>query len=218
MKAFIYVLHDPRDPTTPRYVGKTVKTLSARLVNHISEARRAEKVSHKIHWIQQLLKACVYPTITILEVVHGDDWQSRERFWIKELAGHLTNGSDGGIGGHCPTEAARQRLREANLGKKASPQARLNMRLAHLGKPLTESHRRRLSEVRKGRKLSEQARLNMSIAQKKVKRGPEHMRALSAAKRGVPLTPKHREKMRLATTMAWAEGRRKRKQKEQNHV
>jgi hypothetical protein len=99
--AFIYVLKDPTDSQI-RYVGKTEKTLETRLSGHISEAKRRKVLCHKNNWVYSLLLKGLRPIIQLIETVPYDqDWQEREKYWIKyyrELGYDLTNSTDGGIG------------------------------------------------------------------------------------------------------------------------
>ena len=210
----IYALFDPREPQTVRYVGKTVKLLAARLVNHLSDARRERDPSHKRHWISSLLADGVTPGIRLLETVCDANWENRERFWIRQFAGALTNGNDGGRGGHKPTDAAREKLRQSQLGKKASPETRMKMRLAHLGKHLTLEIRAKLSAIRKGRKLSADHARNIGLAHRGKTISEHHRRQISAALTGVRWTEEQRARQREMIRAVWQ--RRKEASRELN--
>lgn len=98
----IYVL---RDPFTHEilYVGKTTKSLTERLEQHLYCATgrgRKKGKTPRDKWIRRLAKKGVAPTIEILEAVTGD-WQERERYWIKyhkTYGAKLTNSTIGGLG------------------------------------------------------------------------------------------------------------------------
>lgn len=104
-------------------MGKTVKSLSARLSGHIysSKSRR----TYRDNWIGSLIAAGVMPAIELIEVAYGD-WAKREAFWISHYrSARLTNHTDGGEGvcGLIHTDEFR---REQALRTKASmtPQRR----------------------------------------------------------------------------------------------
>jgi len=92
-KRKIYKLIDPLTLEV-RYIGVTVGTLSQRLVQHISESKY-KKGTHKINWIQTLLKNQSKPIIELIEEVYN--WEERERYWIKQYK-NLTNTKEGGSG------------------------------------------------------------------------------------------------------------------------
>lgn len=164
----IYALRDPRNQDI-RYVGKTVKSLKARLQIHVASsgyyARR-----HVCHWIKELQSLSLYPSIELLEEVDpGKDWAARERYWIAKLRNdgcRLTNLTEGGDGCH---------------GIKRSPASIEKTAAAHRGKTISAEQRRKQSIAMKGRKL------------------PEHRkRQISEFFRGRPLKPETIEKMRIA--------------------
>jgi len=91
----IYVLRDPRTNEV-RYVGKTVKSLSARLSGHIFSSKSAR--THRDKWIASLMAHGVRPTIELIEVAF-ENWAAREAFWISHYrSDRLTNHTDGGEG------------------------------------------------------------------------------------------------------------------------
>lgn len=167
----IYALHD--ESGAVRYVGMTMHTLERRLAVHLSEARTSQRQYHRLRWIRKMMTAGTVPSIRLIETCSAQEMPERERYWIREyrqLGARLTNSSDGGEGMLNPTPEvrrklsiaarnkspeAREKLRAANLGKKASEKARRAMSESHRGKkygPLSESHRRQISERMKGNK------------------------------------------------------------------
>ena len=207
-EAHIYALYDPRKPDVVRYVGKTVKPLSSRLFNHVSEARRSSERCHRLHWIRGLLAEGIQPAIRLLETVHFDGWVDSERHWIAALrADHpLTNSNAGGLGGHAPTEETRQRLRLAKLGRSPTEATRERMRLSKLGKPLSEGHREKLSEAQRRRApLSEATRLKRSLAFRGRIITEEHRRKISESLKGRTFSVEARERYRTAMLRVWAE-------------
>jgi group I intron endonuclease len=58
---------------------------------------------------------------------------------------------------------AREKLRQANLGKKASPEAKRKMSLAKLGKTISIETRQKMSKALKGKIVSDETRKKQSI-------------------------------------------------------
>lgn len=100
--------------------------------------------------------------------------------------GILRNKSDGGDGasGAVRSEETREKLRQANLGKKRpqwvydkiaasnrgkklSAETRAKQSAARKGRKCTEEHKRKVSEAKKGFKHTEEAKKKMSINQRK---------------------------------------------------
>jgi hypothetical protein len=101
----IYVLRDPRTNEV-RYVGKTVKSLRARLSGHLYCAKT--KNTYRDRWVMSLLDAGIVPAIEAIELA-GENWADRESYWIahfRQLGARLANHTDGGEGapGHVHTE------------------------------------------------------------------------------------------------------------------
>jgi len=91
----IYKLIDPRTAEI-RYIGQTVKTLKARLREHILERGQ----QYKVHWIQSVLRDGLEPIIELIVEVPTVQLDEQERYWIKYhrevLCCRLTNLTDGG--------------------------------------------------------------------------------------------------------------------------
>lgn len=107
-----------------RYIGKTVRSLQARLHNHITESRRSRN-SHKHRWIAKCCDEGSRPTMWLLEEVpDGVRWQERERTWIQkalEMGLHLTNQTAGGEGlDFLDPEAKRRYCEKLSLAIKKS--------------------------------------------------------------------------------------------------
>jgi len=54
-----------------RYIGKTIKSLTKRFSNHLTDARRGDQ-THRSNWIRSLLKRGIFPSIQLVGVVDGD--------------------------------------------------------------------------------------------------------------------------------------------------
>lgn len=114
----IYALVDPRTDEI-RYVGKTGKSLNERLKKHLGAAKNGTG-TYLLHWLHQLLDEGLIPEAEVLEAIaEGDDWQERERWWIRH--GHsegwpLTNATAGGEGLLDPSPEVRRKWAEAAMG------------------------------------------------------------------------------------------------------
>jgi Uri superfamily endonuclease len=86
-----------------RYVGKTCQKLQTRLKRHIAEARRSDKVTHKLNWLREQLNNNCIPKIFLIE----EHATATEAFsaeveliaYYKSLGCSLVNSNAGGLGG-----------------------------------------------------------------------------------------------------------------------
>jgi hypothetical protein len=120
-KIYIYKLIDPITNEI-RYVGKTTN-IARRLQAHITRSKNNKY--HTACWVQSLVKRGLRPLIEKIEECTEDNWQERERYWIKEYRKiyNLTNTLDGGEG--CATYG--------RLGKPWTDEHRVNNRKSRLG-------------------------------------------------------------------------------------
>lgn len=94
----IYGLFDPQT-THCRYVGKTCRTLQARLRQHCNRAKSGAP-QHVSAWIRSLASRGLVPEIDWIEE-NSEDWREAECFWIaylRSIGCDLTNISPGGEG------------------------------------------------------------------------------------------------------------------------
>ena len=117
----IYAVADPRLPSVIRYIGKTVHKLKHRLGQHKAGIERYP--SRRSSWIKGIQSQGVEPIIWPLEICSDENWQEREKFWIRffKPIGLLTNHYEGGNGVHkMPTRKSETRLKIslAKRGKK----------------------------------------------------------------------------------------------------
>jgi len=102
----------------PRYVGKTIQPLRLRMAAHARAARRGPRLPVQ-YWLAKRERESRQVCIKWLETIDpGDDWQSRERHWIKALrasGADLLNLTDGGEGlaGHKFTEDHKAKIAAA---------------------------------------------------------------------------------------------------------
>lgn len=118
---YIYGLKDPRDYQI-KYIGKA-SDINKRYKQHIENY--TNKKSLKSSWVLSLLRSGLLPILEIVEICDESKWQEREQYWIKyykELGFDLKNMTNGGDGntGLKMTDASKEKIRFANLGKKSS--------------------------------------------------------------------------------------------------
>ena len=179
----IYGLIDP-ETLELRYVGKTIKSVEARLFKH----RRNER--HLGAWVRAKGAVAV-----ILEITTGD-LDAAERRWIAELRGQgsrLLNVTDGGEGftghhtlqtraklSHPLTVAHRAAISAGLHGKTISAETRAKIRATLLGHPVSDAARQKMGSASRGRVLSEMTRMKLSASLKGRSLSIEHRKALSA--------------------------------------
>jgi len=81
------------------------------------------------------------------------------------------------------TDAHKEKLRQSNLGKKATSEAKANMSAAQLGRKFSLEHRARISEAQLGRKVSAETRAKIRAGRLGIKNTPEARRKISEANR-----------------------------------
>lgn len=187
--ATVYALVDPRD-SSPFYVGVTTRGIITRLSSHINDSINLNMRGARYEAIRAIHAAGLRTEIVDIETVPHSGWVEAEQFWIgyfRFIGAELTNVATGGPGatGAKQSLKTQQRRRDAAVGRdishlrdptvvaraaasnvsaqtgrKASPEARLNMSLAKRG----EKHNNW------GKKFSTETLAKMSAAMKGIKR------------------------------------------------
>lgn len=175
----IYVLKHP-DTLEVRYVGKTVRSLSRRLGNHIANAKGNKHNKHLSNWILKILYENKRPIIELLEECEHSVWQEREKYWISQFDNliNLTIGGDG-CEGFIHNQETIEKLREVNKGRKHTDEFKEKMSLRLKGKPLTEEHKANIGKSNKGRKASLETKLKLSESHKGIIQSEESKRKRS---------------------------------------
>lgn len=178
-KVKIYALKHP-DTLEVRYVGKTVRSLSRRLGNHIANAKGNQHNKHLSNWILKILALGKRPLIELLEECEHSVWQEKEKFWISKYPNliNLTSGGDG-CDGFIHSEATKEKLRIAKLGYKHSEEFKRNMSKRLKGVPLTEEHKAHIGNANRGRKASLETKKKLSEAHKGIFQSEESKRKRS---------------------------------------
>lgn len=116
--ALVYALVDPRDQRI-RYVGKTLRKYpNGRMAEHLREATKTDRHTHKLCWIRQLVSEGYRPELVVLDTVPEDVLEEKEREWIarlKERGEDLTNTQEGGQGGWDHLTLTPEQLHERAL-------------------------------------------------------------------------------------------------------
>ena len=169
----IYVLKHP-DTLEVRYVGKTVRSLSRRLGNHIANAKGNKHNKHLSNWIINILNNNKRPIIELLEECDYSVWQEREQYWISQFPNliNLTKGGDGCLG-FIQNESTKEKLRIAMTGRKHTEEFKQNMSLRLKGKPLSEEHKANIGKANSGRKATEVTKQKLSESHKGIKQSEE---------------------------------------------
>lgn len=171
-----------------------------RLCRHVRDARRGPS-THKQCWVRGLLLKQRYPKLEILFEVPESHWQDYERAYIRifrDSGCRLVNGTDGGEGCLNPTPEAREKRRQASIGRKHSSEAREKIRRANVGKKVSVETLEKMRQVNLGRKHSSVTREKMRQTRLGKKRPYETCEKMRKANLGKKMSYEAREKMRLA--------------------
>lgn len=217
----VYALKDEHDNV--RYIGWTAFAPAKRLKQHMAEANRTKRGTHKLWWIRSMVKRGLAPTVHIIEQGIGSRWAEREIACIKHyraMGCDLTNATDGGDGvlGLVMSPESIEKMAAHKRGKKLSPEhvkkvlvalhapeSRAKAAQSRRGVSLSEEHKRSLSRVRKGRTfgpLSEETKAKLSKATKGRPKSEETRNRMRAAQskrvQECPISDETRAKMSAA--------------------
>ena len=175
----IYVLKHP-NTLEVRYVGKTVRSLSRRLGNHIANAKGNKHNKHLSNWILKIIAEGKRPIIELLEECEHSVWQEREKYWISQFNNliNLTIGGDG-CEGFIHKQETIEKLKEINKGRKHTESFKEKMSLRLKGKPLTNEHKANIGRANKGKKASDETKRKLSESHKGIIQSEESRRKRS---------------------------------------
>jgi group I intron endonuclease len=126
--------------------------------------------------------------------------------------GPLVNMTDGGDGqvGLIFSQATRQKMREAALGRINGPETRARISASNKGKTITEEQKKKMSFAHMGmpgtmtgRKHSDESRAKMSATQKGKKKSPEHRAKIGIAGTGRRHSEMTIELIRHKLVLSW---------------
>lgn len=178
-KVKIYTLKHP-DTLEIRYVGKTVRSLSRRLGNHISNAKGNKHNRHLSNWILSILSLGKRPLIELIEEVDNSIWQERERYWISQYPNliNLTNGGDGCLG-FLHDKETRIKCGLANVGRKHTDRFKEDLSKRLKGVNLTEEHKAKIGDSNRGKVRTSETLQRLSNSHKGIKQSEESKRKRS---------------------------------------
>ena len=169
MEYKIYFLIDPRNGDI-RYVGKTTKKLSYRLMNgHMQDSSR----THKTNWIKSLKKEELLPEIKLVKICENENkCNYAERFYIKLFGrkdkggGILVNATNGGEGtaGRILSEETKIKISKGNkgklLGRKLSEKVKKKMMKtrSNFSEKKKREISKKISEANKGKSMSDETK------------------------------------------------------------
>lgn len=195
-KVKIYGLFHPETDEL-RYIGKTVKTLSSRLSNHIYNAKVTKHNKHLSNWILKLLYEDKKPVIKCLEECDEKVWQEREQFWISTNSNliNLTEGGDGSLGFLHNPEVI-EKIRASRIGFKHTEEFKRQKSIFFKSIKRTEEWKSNISKSKKGKKATEQAKKNLSDSHKGYKMPEEQKEKIRQALKGRSRPQEVKDKIR----------------------
>lgn len=112
---YIYCLKHP-ETNEIRYIGKTTN-LKRRLYQHIYFSDKKYSKTRSSKWINSLIKKDLKPIIEIIEICNENNWEEKEKYWIKYYSNivDLCNILEGGLGtsGNKVTLELKDKIRNA---------------------------------------------------------------------------------------------------------
>lgn len=157
----VYILLDPRDDAV-KYVGCCLEIrVRARLAKHYNPDYNPGLIA----WAANLKGLGLRPKQVVVEMGIGDDWEDREKYWIKQyrrLGCSLLNLTDGGQGPLGSKKSLATKLK--HRAYRHTDDARRRIRAAHLGTKFTKQHRTAISLAKKGKPFTERQRVAMFAA------------------------------------------------------
>lgn len=202
-----------------RYIGKTSKSLEARLSQHIRDTKYLKLTSHRLKWLNEQVNLDQIPQIlelgTYLTEVDANKAEQEFIRFFRDLGCRLVNSTDGGegvvgakFGPH--TEEFKSHMRKIMTGRKKPEGFGDKVRKRMLGYKPTSETVSKLSEYGKtrigdknpffGKKHSEKTKQILSEKCSKLKpytRTQKHLDIISKVHKGKKLTEEHKALIRL---------------------
>lgn len=200
MQTSIYSLADPRDGEI-RYIGRTVRTLQARLDAHMKAVFKQCDHTHRRNWIEVLRKAGLRPHIELITTVDGDGI-AEEQVWIDafgKAGAKLVNSTPWGDGvtfGYRRPPEVCAKIGAASRGRVCSQETRAKISAANKGKKRSAEFCAWMREFKKNPSQQEIERLR--AMSKGRRHTPESKRKLSEALKGRIISAEARQKLSAA--------------------
>lgn len=187
-----------------RYVGKTGH-FDDRIAAHL----KGENCNpYKDRWVKKVQRQGLDPHIRVLERhLNEDNFQEREKFWIKflrELGHRLTNLTDGGEGvvGYKLTDEQKKKRSETLKNHPRRKEINAAISRAQMGRTLSDECKKKISESHFGKKHTDATKEKVRQAQYTPEARERRIRMV-ASKKGKPWSQVHRD----AYLKAKSEGR-----------
>jgi len=156
VKIYIYTLSDPTTNEV-RYCGKT-KDMSIRYKSHLKTSPKYK--NRKRNWVKSLKNKGIKPVMEVIDIVDVENWNFWEKYWISQLKSwgfNLVNGNNGGgfdVTGFKHTEESKNKITNAQKGRKLSEEWKRNISIGRSGITFSENHIKNLSKSHKGKKAN----------------------------------------------------------------
>lgn len=144
-----------------------------------------------------------------IELCDPNDLLCREQYYMDTLSPEYNIlRKAGSVLGLRHSAESKMKMALAKMGKKASPEALINMSIASKRKIITPETREKMAAKLRGKPLSDAHRAKMSVAQKGRICYPSTREKLSVANKGKVLSEEHRAKIAQAIKQ-WHKDRKK---------
>ncbi len=185
------------------YIGSTKQTFNRRWNGHRRDLRSLRHSNRHLQSAWNKYGKDAFEFHPLEPVAFEEDLIEAEQKWIdfyqapNREYGYNINPTAGRT---CHSQETRDKLRDANLGRKQTPESIAKTRAANLGRKCTPEARANIRAANLGRclgrKRSPESRANMSAACLGRKRSPESIAKTIAANLGRKRTPEQAARMR----------------------
>lgn len=160
MSGIIYKVTNTK--TNQIYIGQTIKSLSARLKEHIHEARYQKtsyfdnaisKDNQNIFLSEVVEEVENEALLNEREIYYIDLYKANRKKYPNENHYNLTDGGRG-IKGYKHSDETKEKIRNSSIGRKHSAESLEKCRLAKLGKKRSEETKAKISSSRIGMKVT----------------------------------------------------------------
>ena len=179
------------------YVGQSID-VHRRLVDHVRKPVEGRYLYRAISkYGITCFQVCLLLTVLREELQLAEIAVISERGCQAPAGYNLTSGGEG-CAGLAVSEETREKLRQANLGKKASEETRMKQSIALTGRKLSPEHLAASTRAKLGRPRSESMKAKMRVVSTGRIASEETRRKIGLASLGHKLSPEAVEKIRQA--------------------
>jgi len=147
-KYTIYKLIDPTDNQI-RYVGLTSQNIKTRLVSHCHDKKGK---SHKINWIQKLIKLGLTPIVLPIEedILTLEEADMKEVFWINKLISdgyNLTNTEMGGYSQKDISDSTKLKISKKSKKRFEKEEEREKLRISNKRYENSKTEEQKINDI-----------------------------------------------------------------------